>query len=767
MKLQEGRADLQVRRSAHRALGRVSPLALAIGLGLASPQVVYAQAGDSPTASQIEELVVTARKRTERLRDIPTAATVLGGDQIRSMGGIPSAQVLLANVPGVNFANTANPMTSEVSVRGSGTSRATNAEAGVGLYRNGAYIGGGLVGGRTFTSIDLFDLDHVEVLRGVQGGLNGRNASGGSINVVSARPTREFEGSLAASYGRHDRVELEGIVNLPVNDNWAVRLGALWMDQPKGFYYFPAIDEYGDEAYREFLRAQVNYTNGALEVNALLERQIERSAGVTYQLVLLPSATYPQGIFTDRYNPAWNETAAGKQRVNSFELTARYDFGWAEVASTTMLRDRHGQNIYDGDALSREFIESAIARGLVASGAVATARATDVNVHGNQIHHARIVSQDVHVGGEELGGVASLKWVGGVEYFLLNDTTSIPLSRTPTAANPSAGRIDRGLFRFESWALYGALSYDLTEKLIVSGDLRYTRDQADFLTRRFDLGTNAPITIAALNNTAERSQGNVSYTATLGYKPVPDMLIYAKIGSAYRAGGFNGNLGDPRQPIPVPASFDNETVTAYEVGFKGNLSPNVFLTAAAYSNHYDNLVIQSDNGCRLGLAVCPVQQTVFAFNAGPARLWGIEVEATARTELAGGVLTVTAGVARQGGRVTGGRLKGIRQPQQPDYTETFNINYRRELSGGVAGFINLQGSARQGGVQEVAQVPDLQDFVLVNGRVGVNWDGYEIVAYSDNLFNESYLVFETPSAVSSVRRFNVPRTWGVQLRYRW
>src|SRR5688500_9888626 len=106
----------------------------AIACAVAAP--AYAQTG-SEDGAQVEELLVTARKREERLRDVPVAATALSAEDIRDQGGLANAQALLSNSPGVNFANTANALTSDVSIRGSGTSRATNAEAGVGLFRNG------------------------------------------------------------------------------------------------------------------------------------------------------------------------------------------------------------------------------------------------------------------------------------------------------------------------------------------------------------------------------------------------------------------------------------------------------------------------------------------------------------------------------------------------------------------------------------------------------------------------------------------------------
>src|SRR6185436_9714782 len=272
----------------------------------------------------------------------------------------------------------------------------------------------------------------------------------------------------------------------------------------------------------------------------------------------------------------------------------------------------------------------------VSTAGAAAIRAADYFQGGDQVDHARISYYDAHLAGEMDG----FDWVAGGEWYLLNDTPSNILGKSPTAASPNFGTISRSKLRFSSYAAYASLGKDLTEQLNLSGDIRYTKDNEDFLQRTYTMTNgvnpyvgNAPVTTPALNPTAARSQDNVSYTDTLGWKPTAQMLLYAKIGSAYRAGGFNGNLGDARQPIPIPPSFDNETLTAYEVGFKGNLARNIYVTAAGYENHYKNLVIQGDNGCRANNPACPVQATSFAFSAGPAHLWGIEAEATWLGEL--------------------------------------------------------------------------------------------------------------------------------------
>lgn len=756
------RDQLAIKATLRRALCGASAIALAV---TAFPLAAQAQASaaDDGGAGTLDEVVITARKRSERLRDLPTAGTALSIENIREMGGVATAQSLLSNAPGVNFANTSNPVTSEVSIRGSGTSRATNAPAGVGLYRDGAYIGGGSIGGRTLTNLDLFDVERIEVLRGVQGGLNGRNAVGGAINVVSARPSSEAGGYVLATLGNLEMREVEMAVNLPINDQWAIRLSGALMRQDKGFYKLYLQDDYADIREKDFIRGQIRYSNGPFNANLLVEHGRERLPGLIYQLVNLPNATYPKGLAADKYNVPWNSPSLAKQQVNTYEFTASYDAGIAELASTTLVRERRGLNAYDRDATSPEFLADAIAAGLVSPSAVNTIRTNDYGLGGVSSDFARIFYQDLHLTGAK---VDDLVWLLGAEWYLLHDEPRSLLGRTPTTANPSPGTLDVTSLRNSSAAVYGSLGYDITTTVNLSGDLRVTRDEEEVESQRLDLRTGRTAG-TGFGVAGSREQTNTSYTVTLSYTPLANTLIYGKVGSAYRAGGFNTALGDPRQPIPVPFTFSNETVTAYEVGFKGNLHPDLYVTAAAYQNRFDNLVVQGDNGCAVGITACPVQATNFAFNAGPARLWGIEAEATYRTTLFDGPLRITLGGSRQGGEITGGVYEGRRQPQQPDWTATFNLNYRHDLPGGWQGFANLKGSARWGGVQEIDQAPALEDYVLVDGRLGMEKGPYELAVFSQNLGDESYIVFRSTNANNDTRRFNLPRTYGVQLRYTW
>jgi iron complex outermembrane receptor protein len=743
--------------------GGASALAIACALTVlgASPALAAdAPAAPADSAADVSELVVTALKREERLRDIPTAATALGETQLRDLGGVPSLQSLLSNVPAVNFANTSNGVTSEVSIRGSGTSRATAAESGVGLYRNGAYLGGGYQGGRTFARSDFFDAAGIEVLRGVQGALNGRNAVGGAINIVSARPVQGVQtGYVTGKFGQNYNREGALVINQPLTENLALRVGVNSMKQDKGFFYNPVLNRYFDAQSTDTLRAQLGYVNGPVTANLLVEHSSDMLPGLMYSL-LIPAGTnltYPRGVAEDKYNMHWNSPNTAKMRTNYYEFVGGYDLDFASVTLTSSLRERHSQNAYDADATSGDYQAFLAQQGLLAPGRVQG----DAGLGGLALDYSSILYNDLHIVGNKTG---KLSWLGGVEYYVLNDRVQNILSKTPTgttAASRSTGAEQIALIDFKSYAAYASLGYDITDQLNLKAEGRYTHDEKSIDSVRVDYGTGAPLGVG-FAFTDGKTSSNFSYNVTLAYK-IDDWLTYAKVGTAYRAGGFNLALGDPRAPKIPPATFDDENSTAYEIGAKGNITRNIFVTAAAYRVYVDNLLVQTDNGCFAASPVCPAAATNYIYNAGKARLGGIEVEANGRANILGGIGRATVGVSRQWGVITDGPDKGKHGPQRADWTGTFSVNYRHAIVNDVQGFINIKGNMRKGGVQEIAQTPPLHDFSTYDLRVGATYGGLEGAFFVNNFANESYIVFESPS----VRRWNFPQTWGADLTYRW
>jgi iron complex outermembrane receptor protein len=742
-------------------IGGASALAIAAALTVSGGGARAAEAAPAPGESaEISDLVVTALKREERLRDIPTAAAVLGEQQLRDIGGVSSLQALLTNVPAVNFSNTSNQVTSEVSIRGSGTSRATAAESGVGLYRNGVYLGGGYQGGRTFARSDFFDPAGIEVLYGVQGALNGRNAVGGSINILSARPMQGVRSGFAnAKYGQHHNREVSVVVNQPLTDNLALRVGVNEMKQDKGFFYNPVLNRYFDAQSTDTARVQFGYKNGPLSLNLLAEHSADRLPGIMYSLAIPAgqNLTYPQGIAEDKYNMHWSSPNTAKMRTNYYEFVGDYDFDLATVTLTSALRERHSQNAFDADATSGDYQALIAKQGLVAPGRVQG----DPNLGGLALDYSSILYNDLHAVGAKTG---KLSWIGGFEYYVLNDRVQNILSKTPSGTTPatrSIGTEQIALIDFRSYAAYGSVAYDITDALTLKAEGRYTHDDKSIDSVRVDYGTGAPSGVG-FAFVDDKKSSNFSYNVTLSYK-INDWLTYAKMGTAYRAGGFNLALGDPRAPKPAPATFDDEDSTAYEVGAKGDLTRNIFVTVAAYRVYVDNLLVQTNNGCFAASTVCPAAATNFIFNAGKARLGGVEVNATGHASFLGGVGRAQVGVSRQWGVITDGPDKGKHGPQRPDWTGSFSLNYRHPIVDDVQGFVNLKGSTRKGGVQEIEQTPPLHDYSSYDLRLGAAYHGLEGALFVNNVANASYIVFEGPS----VRRWNFPQTWGVELTYRW
>ncbi|MDZ4370361.1 MAG: TonB-dependent receptor [Phenylobacterium sp.] len=721
--------------------------------------VVMAAVLGTPVAAQefdatVSEVIVTARKREERLQDVPTAGTALGAEQIRQLGGLSNTQELLANVPAVNFANTSSPATSEVSIRGSGTSRGTSAESAVGLYRDGVYIGGGRLGGRTFQKADLFDVGGIEALRGVQGALNGRNAVGGAINIVSARPAFRREGFAFVQAATNDRFEGQLVVNEPIGDKVAVRFGVNLMDQAEGFYYNPVLDRYHDEQETEVYRGQIRYEDGPLSVNLLVEHGLDLLPGLIYQVVAPANATYPFGNLQQKYELPWNTPSFAKQLVNYGELVVDLDVGFATITSTTALRSRRTTFSYDRDASSPEFQAQQRAAGLVRPGAALG----DPNLAGLSLDYAQIFVQDVHIVGRKAG---PWTWLAGAEFYDLNDSYQAILTSTPTPANRSGGVVGVERTDFTSLAAYGSVGYDVTENLNATVEARYTRDDKNLAADQF-LYLSGVSAGPSFQIDDGKKSSNFSYTAMLGYK-VQDWLLYGKVGSAYRAGGFNTALGDPRQPVPIPLTFENEVVTAFEAGIKGNITPRHYIAAAVFRSKVSDMLVQSDNGCFNGNPQCPVQATSFVFNSGDGVVWGAEIESNSRFDIAGGTAILTLGFARLGGEIQSGADKGRVVPQRPKWTANFALNYRRPIVDDFVGFFNINGNGRWGGVQEIAQTPPLFDYQIFNIRAGVAKDGWEAAVFSNNFANESYIVFQGPTP----RRWNSPQTYGAELRYRW
>ena len=148
------------------------------------------------------------------------------------------------------------------------------------------------------------------------------------------------------------------------------------------------------------------------------------------------------------------------------------------------------------------------------------------------------------------------------------------------------------------------------------GEVRQSWDDRSAQSSRYDLATGLPSGGSGFVVDFGTSPSNLSYNATLAWHPRDEMTLYGKVGTSYRAGGFNQNLGVPEQPVPIPAAYGDETSISYELGLRGRLVRGTTFSLATYQTNADNIIVSLSNGCFIGSPVCSSQGIFFAANAG-------------------------------------------------------------------------------------------------------------------------------------------------------
>lgn len=688
----------------------------------------------------VDEIVVTARRREEAIVDVPGSITSLSGELLED-AGVRTAQELLTNVTGVHFEDTTAPIQGEISIRGSATSLGTNADATVGVYRDGIFVLGGRFGGRRFSRIDLFDVERVEVFRGGQAALYGRNAVGGAINVISKKPdTDEFTVSVLGGVGNNERYEARGIINIPLGENFAFRGGVDYVDQSEGFFYNPLLDDYYDNEEFTGFKGAIRFDSGPID--ATLSYDISDSDGRTIALQVAPpaSANNPLPVQQGEFSMEHNSPDFFKEEIDNVALNISVDFEWAELVSSTGYRERKTDTSLDIDFIAPSFNEA-----IVESGGRVTANPNLISL--SQITASRIF-QNLHLVGKAAGD--RLTWLVGGDWTRFEDDYA---RQFLVLTAPAAGFHEFQDLEFDSWSLYGSLGFDFTDRLNVTAELRHSDDNKDFTSSRFNPLTGAPLSDRFFVDSVNEDT-SLDPTLTIQYDLAPNWMGYLRYASAYRSGGFNENLGSPDQPVDVPASYEKETYDTYEVGTKATIGDGMLLTIAAFFNEGSNVLASLDNGCRPNAAVCPERPTNFLTNAGSSEVTGIEFETAMRGRVFGGRYRLTAGATLQDGEYVRGPFEGIDVPRLPEFIYTVMLNYNQPIAAGWRGFFNVHFHGQRGGRQDLVTDFDLSDYDLTDLRIGIRNGTWSLALESRNLFDEKYSV----RRLATSNRINRPRT---------
>lgn len=578
---------------------RKTPLAYAIGLilfghGISALAQQTGTASTTPAASdnQIETVTVTARRVAEPANRVPQAITAISAEELNSRGVVSVADI--ANVaPGVVMGRDGFGV--NINIRGVTTTDTTSKGLpGVSFNVDEVAISRPVAQGLSF-----FDVDHVEVLRGPQGTLYGKSTTGGAVNVITAKPQFDDSGSLQVELGNYNTRRVEGVVNKQISDTVALRV-AVNGNKRDGFLEpsdgSPARNDQDDRALRLSALAKLGQSS-----TLLLSATAARVAGVGYSTVPgLERANDKSGAEQFRVfgNPFGNDV---DERYHRFNAEFNTDLGG--VSATYIGSTSH----FDSDDLGSSTYDPA----------------TNNNQYGWRTYRGR-VREDSHELRFANGNPQALSWVAGINYSKesvdeSDHYLSAPVA-TPTIQASTNGTNAVNVTKHRSSGIFGQATYAIDPRWSVVLGARHSKDDTDrvgtFAAGPLPVCGNALLDCIGGPNNGSQSASVNTWRLGLNHQLTPDQLLFASIATGYKPGGFNdydpatGSIGQ----------YEPEKLTAYEIGYKSRLLPNLQFNSVAY--YYDYAKDQISNLVNIS------GNFVIFTHSVPATLYGWENELT-------------------------------------------------------------------------------------------------------------------------------------------
>lgn len=732
---------------------------------IATPQPE--QNATSTDLDRSEVIVVTARKRAETQFDTPVSVSVLTAGDLQNFV-IEDTDDILRQAPGVTLVNGGPAFTNEISIRGQGGGRVGFSEAATGIYRDGHYIAGGGFGGRSLTTLDLFDLQSVEVLRGPQGALFGRNSVGGAVNVATRRPGDEFGVSGEIGYDNFERVQLRATLNLPITESLAFRVGGFHIDQNDGFITQLSTGNTIDQREETGLRAQLQFTPTDRTTARVVFEYRDAVDPSFSTLGFRPlRANVPGPLGGSPLDPGRfirNLDTISRVEIEEYQgfVELTHEMPWAVLELRGSVKFRDG--IRFGDDLDH-FLGF---QGVSSSFPPTPPNPQPINL---------VVSQEEdfqRAGGEILlrspdSGTSPLTWLFGFEYQY-NDS-AVVLDTTGFAGNfaglRSQLRTDTSVETLNSWSVFGALEYAFTDRFSLGLESRVQGDNKDFSFLRV---ANAPASTAPPINRPDEQQDFVRVTPALTarYSLAEELAVYGRIATGYRPGGFN--LGIPPD-LPVAdsealLSYGPEYAISSEVGFKSGLFGGlIYLEGAGFFQRTLNVQVVTQP--------TSTNPTAILQNGGDTNIWGFELELNSRFDFAGGTLNLGLGASTNQGSFLDGAtafvnntvvdLGGNRVNRTRDFIGQANFLYRRPFFGPLDVFLSGNFQTQQGGFENADNSRDFEAFEVFDMRLGVNTQDWNLSFFVQNAGNQIYRIQE----LSTNEFLNTPRNYGVRFSFNY
>ena len=688
---------------------------------------------DLSTLMQMDVTLVTAQKRTENVDTVPISMTVLKANAIKDLklDGTPELQFA---APGLTTSTNAFWMLPYI--RGVGNDiNSSGLEPSVAVYVDGVYQPQ-----RVATFADMADVERIEVLRGPQGTLYGRNATGGAINIVTRGPSEQLEGAVDVSAGNLDLREGSLFVAGPLNE----RLSASFSGHARkrdGYYenVVTGADVLNDDYYTLHGRAQLEVTD-SMRAELMLKHfdsRADHSYGTEVSGNSLPAMLGAQ-VATQPFQTASNMDSGYNHLENTTTaLKLNWDLPAVRLQSITARNDQRHKLILDFDL------------------------STATLAHFRANENSDAFTQEIQLSPTDQSG--RFDWLFGA-FYIQSDEEFAPLTVDTTV--PPIGAVTQRLeadVLTHSYAAFGEATVKLSE-FSLTGGLRYSNE----VKRLDDIAMGLQGTPLMSLPDRRKQWDDVNYRLVAKYVHGASMF-YAKTETGFKSGAFNnGNLVNP-------GPIDPERITAYELGVK-TLLPNypVRLSAAVFYNDYRDLQIQVVDSAAGGvsqLVQAPKAETYgLDFNAAvkPAEYWSITggvalLKAEYREFIASGILIPNPA----GGFMTGNDidLKGNHLSRSPELTANLTVAFDYPVpTGAIFGATNYYRSSRL--YFDPANAYSQDAFGMLNAQIGYRSHArWSVSAWAKNLTATTYLSTVIPGQLGAFGVFAEPRTYGITMGY--
>lgn len=778
---------------------RAAALAAVSLCAMGQAQVAFAQSAPEANSDAADsgEIVVTAQRRSENVMTVPIAVSVLHTEQLHdySAAGSDTLLTLSGKVPSLYVETSTGRIFPRFYIRGLG-----NIDFYLGASQPVSIIQDDIVEEHVvLKSNPAFDVGQVEVLKGPQGSLFGRNTTAGIIKFDTAQPTSTWQGQGSLSYGRFNSINADAGVGGPLNEDGSIsfRLSGLYQHRDNWIsntYTGPTDDGTvgGKDVMGGFnerdVRLQV-MVKPTEQLSVRLSghyRDYDGNASIFYRGSIIQGTNKVPGNF-DRSIVAYDEAKNNPQayKTHGASLKATYDFGGATLTSITGWEHLSGYSRGDTDG------------GAAANFGGVAPNYCSVGCGQSQgrVHGLDQWTQELRLASPDTG---AFKWqVGGI-YFDSRDNTEFDqrgffLTSNALGTNPNPNNFVLLHNINTSWALFGQASYQLTEQLTLTGGVRVTEDKksTDLLLHPNSATLSVPATAPAsayrcgTATFCSLSDTKPSWDVSLLYRATDQVSLYARV-----ARGFRGPTVQGRSAVFGSAytTADSETNTSYEAGVK-----TAFLDNAVHFNltgfYYDVDHIQLNGNDSNGNGVL--------FNANKGTGYGMEAELDARpvknlsfnigfswlhtkikdksvyTQVgaAGGVLaeTVLNPTVRVGNNYFA-QIDGNPFPNAPEYNLNISARYDIPVGGDdsrvfIAADFNMQGKTNYVLYRTVEYTANGNN--ELGGKIGYAFDKFEIAAFARNLTDNTNLVDVIDTSNYRAGIYNEPRIFGVSLSARF